>query len=89
VTEEIVQAYLDAGLGDKGDWRALEALVTRVHGKPVERVEDVSGGVDVRALTPEQRHALMARVLDDHPGSAALIPRTTHAPHGPVKPMPG
>jgi hypothetical protein len=71
---EIVSAYLEAGLGEKGDWRALEALVTRVHGKPVERVEDVSGNVDVRQLTPEQRQALMARVLSDHPGLAALIP---------------
>jgi hypothetical protein len=31
-------------------------------------------------MTPEQRRALMSRVLDDHPGLAALIPRTAHVP---------
>jgi hypothetical protein len=78
--QEIVDAYLQAGLGDKGDWRALEALITRVHGRPVERVETRDETVNVRNMSPEQRHALMARVLDDHPGLAALIPRTAHGP---------
>jgi hypothetical protein len=27
-----------AGL-EQGDWRALEALVSRVHGRPVEKIE--------------------------------------------------
>src|SRR3954463_2393647 len=36
-SEEIVGRYIAAG--ERGDWRALEALVTRVHGKPVERVQ--------------------------------------------------
>src|SRR5205823_959421 len=31
--EEIVDAYLRAGV-DQGDWRALDALVNRVYGKP-------------------------------------------------------
>jgi hypothetical protein len=46
----------------------------------VERIEQVDERIDVRALTPEQRQALMARVLEDHPGLAALIPRTAHVP---------
>jgi hypothetical protein len=29
-----------------------------VHGRPVERVEQVDERIDVRALTPEQRQAL-------------------------------
>jgi sulfatase maturation enzyme AslB (radical SAM superfamily) len=35
--EEIVDAYLRAGV-DEGDWRALDALVNRVYGKPKETV---------------------------------------------------
>jgi hypothetical protein len=73
--QEIVEAYLQAGLGEKGDWRALEALVTRVHGRPIERVDtSETRTVNVRELTPEHRHALMKRVLEDHPGLAALVP---------------
>jgi hypothetical protein len=34
--EEIVEAYLRAG--QQGDWRALDALVNRVYGKPTERL---------------------------------------------------
>jgi hypothetical protein len=46
----------------------------------VERVETRDETVNVRNMTPEQRHALMARVLDDHPGLAALMPRAMHVP---------
>jgi hypothetical protein len=35
--EEIVDAYLRAGV-DQGDWRALDALVNRVYGKPKETI---------------------------------------------------
>jgi hypothetical protein len=70
---------MDAGLGEKGDWRALEALITRVHGRPVERVQTRDGTVNVRNMNPEQRQALMARVLEDHPGLAALVPREMRA----------
>jgi hypothetical protein len=35
--EEIVDAYLRAGV-EHGDWRALDALVNRVYGKPKEAV---------------------------------------------------
>lgn len=64
---EIVAAYFAAGA--KGDWRALEALVTRVHGKPVERVE-VEAPVDpfgVADMTPAERAQLVASVLTRFP----------------------
>ena len=32
--------------------------------------------IDPRAMTPEQRKAAIAEMLDKHPGLAALIPRT-------------
>jgi hypothetical protein len=60
---EIVSAYLTAGL-DKGDWRALEALVTRVYGKPVERVEDVTERRSVEELSDTERAELRATALE-------------------------
>jgi hypothetical protein len=64
--EEIVAAYLEAGL-DRGDWRALEALVTRQFGKPTERVEVSEGEVDVAQLSPEQRAQLRERLYEQFP----------------------
>jgi hypothetical protein len=60
---DILAAYLHAGL-DKGDWRALEALVTRVYGRPVERTEDVTERHDVYAMSPRERDALRAKLID-------------------------
>ena len=65
--------------GRQGDWRATEALLTRVYGKPIERVEQVES-VDVRSLSSEQRAAMMARLLAENPGLAELVPRTGRAP---------
>lgn len=72
---EIVDAYMAAGV-DRGDWRALDALVTRVHGRPVERVE-VQAPVDplgVAAMSQAERSAMLAQVLEMHPSLAALVP---------------
>lgn len=72
---EIVDAYLVAGV-ERGDWRALDALVTRVHGRPVERVE-VAAPVDplgVASMSQAERSALLAQVLDSHPHLASLVP---------------
>jgi hypothetical protein len=65
--------------GRQGDWRATEALLTRVYGKPVERVEQIES-VDVRELTAEQRSAMMAKLLAENPGLAELVPRADRAP---------
>jgi hypothetical protein len=58
--ERIVDALLEAGLKG-GDWRALEALINRVHGKPTERHEDVTIRSDTErqldVMTREQRTA--------------------------------
>ena len=64
--------------GRSGDWRATEALLTRVYGKPVERVEQIES-VDVRELTAEQRSAMMAKLLAENPGLAELVPRAGRA----------
>jgi hypothetical protein len=58
-SQEIVAAYLKAGIED-GDWRALDALISRVHGKPKETVETVQVSRTEQAIeaeTPEQRRA--------------------------------
>ena len=65
--------------GRSGDWRATEALLTRVYGKPVERVEQVES-VDVRQLTGEQRAAMMAKLIAENPGLAELVPRVDRTP---------
>jgi hypothetical protein len=57
---------LQAGL-ETGEWRALDALVNRVLGKPTEHVKhehEHAGQVTVeavRAMTSEQRRALLAQ----------------------------
>lgn len=60
--DEIVEAFLAAGLKG-GDWRALEALVTRHLGKPVERVEVETEGLDLRSLSDVELQALKRRLL--------------------------
>jgi hypothetical protein len=69
--------------GRSGDWRATEALLTRVYGKPVERVEAATETLDVRATTPAQRQAAIAAMVEAYPGLAALIPRTTRVSRQP------
>lgn len=60
--DAIVQAYLTAGL-KQGDWRALDSLVTRHLGKPVERVEVETEGVDLRSLSDVELQALKRRLM--------------------------
>jgi hypothetical protein len=58
---------------ERSDRRALRALVTRLYGTPVERVEQVNEGFDARSMTPKQKAD--CRIVEEHPGLAALIPR--------------
>lgn len=78
---QITDAYLQAGAG--GDWRALEALITRVHGKPVERVsvEAPTDPLGVQAMSSAERQALIAQVLEAHPHLAELTTRTARVQH--------
>lgn len=80
---EIVAAYFAAGA--RGDWRALEALVTRVHGKPIERVavEAPADPLGVASMSAEERAVLLAQVLEQHPHLAALTARTPRVPGAP------
>lgn len=78
---DILAAYLHAGL-DKGDWRALEALVTRVYGKPVERTEDVTERHDIYAMSPRERDALRAKLIDSLRDPHVTTPLALAAPQG-------
>lgn len=62
--ESLIAVYLDAAGG--GDWRAAEALATRVLGRPTERVEvNESRGID--ELTAEERAELRKQVQAAYP----------------------
>jgi hypothetical protein len=58
--EQIVDSYLRAG--EQGDWRALDALVNRVYGRPTERIEQVAGESEIKSaleqLSTEDLQAL-------------------------------
>lgn len=65
--ERIIAAMLKAGY--EGDWRAFESLISRVHGRPTEKVEtrDVR---QVEGLSLGEPQALRARLLRE-PGASA------------------
>lgn len=69
----------------EGDWRAGAWLFERVYGKPKERVEVATPGsiADVQAMSSEERKALRARLIADHPELAELVPHHERKrPHG-------
>lgn len=63
--KQIVGDMLAAGEG--GDWRAYESLITRVHGRPTERVESVGTTGNVGDLSKADRARLRAELLADRP----------------------
>lgn len=46
------------------DWRAAEGALTRLYGKPKETLE-VSGGLDLTALSRDERDALVRKALEE------------------------
>jgi hypothetical protein len=80
--EELVPAAirsLKAHLGDGNPnaWRAALRMVENQLGKPDDQPELQT--LDARAMTSEQRQAAIARMVEEHPGLAALIPRAAGA----------
>jgi hypothetical protein len=61
-----------------GDWRAGAWLYERVYGKPVESIQvDTPGTLaEIEAMTPDERRAVRARLLREHPELRELIPRS-------------
>lgn len=70
--EELVGTFLVAARD--GDWRAAAALIERVHGKPVERVETLDLSDDPQTWTREQRAELRRRLVTEHPELLELDP---------------
>lgn len=64
---------------ERGDWRAAAFLYERVYGKPAERLtlETPVDPLQVATMSAEERAALQARILEDHPELSALVPRRT------------
>lgn len=57
-----------------GDWRANEALITRVYGKPVERVETITNDLNPASMTSEQRAELRRQLVAANPELLELVP---------------
>ena len=70
--DEVVTAYL-AGIrsGDANRaYRAADAWISRVYGRPKETVENVTAfddPIDVASMTREQRNTLKREILRQHP----------------------
>jgi hypothetical protein len=61
----------------EGDWRAGAWLYERAYRKPERRVEVETPGTlaEIQAMTPEERIAVRAQLLRQHPELAELIPK--------------
>jgi hypothetical protein len=64
--DEIVDAMMAAGL-DRGEWRALDALIDRHLGKPVQRSEQKSAHLHVVAELRDMSDEDLARALGSDP----------------------
>lgn len=58
---EAIAAAYDRAV-DNDDMRSIEAWITRVHGRPIERVQEIPG-LDVLEMSPAERQKLAAQVL--------------------------
>jgi hypothetical protein len=70
--DEIVAAYLAGIRSDDPNraYRAADAWISRVHGRPKETVENVTAAddpLDVASMSREQRNALKREILRQHP----------------------
>jgi hypothetical protein len=76
--DEVVAAYL-AGIrsGDPNRaYRAADAWISRVHGRPKETVENVNAfddPLDVSKMTREERDALKRRLVAEYPDAARSL----------------
>ena len=70
--DEVVAAYLAGIRSDDPNraYRAADAWISRVHGRPKETVENVTAfddPLDVASMSREQRDALKRQILRQHP----------------------
>jgi hypothetical protein len=75
---EVVAAYLAGIRSDDPNraYRAADAWISRVHGRPKETVENVTASddpFDVASMTREERDALKRRLVAEHPDAARQL----------------
>jgi hypothetical protein len=70
-------AHLDNG--DPAAWRAALRVFELGYGKPPEPAEIDVDPLRVREMTSAERAAMIARLLDDHPALAELVPERLRA----------
>jgi hypothetical protein len=77
-TDEVVAAYLAGIRSDDPNraYRAADAWISRMHGRPKESVDNVAvphDGLDVAAMTIEERKRLKREILRQHPHLAEQL----------------
>jgi hypothetical protein len=72
------------GDGDPASWRAALRVFEHAFGRPAEipeeEVETPGTLAEIEAMTPEERRAVRARLLRDHPELRELVPRAERRP---------
>jgi hypothetical protein len=74
---EIAQAFVDAA--KRGDWRASQALMDRIYGKPEETVNRVDANPAVavlKSMSLDEKLELLGRLREGEPASNAPAPPT-------------
>jgi hypothetical protein len=66
------------GDGDPAAWRAALRVFELCYGKPTEPAEIDVDPLRVREMTSAERNALIARLLDNNPELAELVPKRLH-----------
>jgi hypothetical protein len=65
----------------EGDWRAADALITRVYGKPQEKLEmSRPDEFDLTKLILEKLQEMKNRILSEHPELAEFTGRAMPSP---------
>jgi hypothetical protein len=77
---EILEVYLQAMRG--GDWRAAEALMSRIYGKPTENVVTRTPASPEKAvlksMTLEEKLKLLHRLREGEPVALPVIEGSSH-----------
>jgi hypothetical protein len=76
--DEVVDAYLAGIRSDDPNraYRAADAWISRVHGRPKETVENVTAfddPLDVSKMTREERDRLKRQLIAQHPDAARAL----------------
>ena len=84
--DEVVAAYLSGIRSDDPNraYRAADAWISRVHGRPKETVENVTpldDSIDVASMTREERDKLKRQLIAEFPDQARRLGLVREADH--------